>query len=178
MNFWNFINPRNNNPEKEQEEENLPFETTEDQEKVLTHQKVFLSVNLQKKLCKFAWVTPRQNHSIVNPIAQEVEARNIEENILNLVNNFDNLNIYIAQNQFTPQELSEKIQQVNPNNLKQLLTMDRQLLARLITAMTTAITNNQQNPPVQNQPGPAVNISKISVHILTFRRDPRENISA
>ncbi|RHZ50771.1 hypothetical protein Glove_492g11 [Diversispora epigaea] len=150
----------------------------------------------------------RRNRPTVNPVVQEVEARvqyiiplteedeetiatptpiieeNIEENLLNLVNNFNNLNIHIAQNQPieiepTPQGLPEETQQINSNNLGQLPTMDAQQLEQLINAITQAITNNQQqNQPAQNQPGPAANTLKISVQIPTFRGDPRENVSA
>ncbi|RHZ59084.1 hypothetical protein Glove_365g243 [Diversispora epigaea] len=76
------------------------------------------------------------------PIIEE----NIEENLLNLP----------IEIEPAPQGLSKETQQINPNNLGQLPTMDGQQLTQLITAMTQAITNNrQQNLPVQNQPGPA-----------------------
>ncbi|RHZ73786.1 hypothetical protein Glove_229g132 [Diversispora epigaea] len=40
-------------------------------------------------------------------------------------------------------KLSEKTQQVNPNNLRQLLIMDTQQLTQLITAITAVVNNNR-----------------------------------
>ncbi|RHZ65781.1 hypothetical protein Glove_311g8 [Diversispora epigaea] len=72
-------------------------------------------------------LTEEDEEAIATPTP--IIEKNIEENLLNLVNNFNNLNIHVAQNQSieigpASQRLPEETQQINPNNLRQLPTMD------------------------------------------------------
>src|SRR6185369_9775869 len=134
---------------------------------------------------------PRQNRPTVNPTVQRIERaqhiiplteedeeaiatptpeveENIREELLNIVNNFDNLNIHVAQN------LSIEIESTNP----ELPTMNPQQLKNLLQALTAAVTNNNQLQQQPNQQASAVNIPRIAVQIPIFKGDPRENVSA